>query len=125
MTLTTGERRSLPSAALCASAAGTRDKKTSRRSHGHCDMRHARGPLMMTWGQVAHDIMADLPAEERSEALVKIIDSMEDKNFDATLLMIEERRRLRRDNQMLTGCLVIAASLGALGWLLLALKVGA
>jgi hypothetical protein len=69
--------------------------------------------------------MADLPAEERSEALVKIIDSMEDKNFDATLLMIEERRRLRRDNQMLTGCLVIAASLGSLGWLLLALKVGA
>jgi len=79
----------------------------------------------MTWGQVAHDIMADLPAEERSEALVKIIDSMEDKNANATLLMIEERRRLRRDNRMLTGCLVIAASLGALGWLLLALKVGA
>lgn len=79
----------------------------------------------MTWGQVAHDIMADLPAEERSEALVKIIDSMEDNNSNATLLMIEERRRLRRDNQMLTGCLVIAASLGSLGWLLLALKVGA
>jgi hypothetical protein len=69
--------------------------------------------------------MADLPAEERSEALVKIIDSMEDNNSNATLLMIEERRRLRRDNQMLTGCLVIAASLGSLGWLLLALKVGA
>jgi hypothetical protein len=50
---------------------------------------------------------------------------MEDENPNATLLMIEERRRLRRDNQMLTGCLVIAASLGALGWLLLALKVGA
>jgi hypothetical protein len=50
---------------------------------------------------------------------------MEDNNSNATLLMIEERRRLRRDNQMLTGCLVIAASLGSLGWLLLALKVGA
>ena len=77
----------------------------------------------MTWGQMAQDLMADLPAQQRCEALADIIDNQDADYQDRVRAMIEEldcirrvERRLKRRGDVLGWSVIVLAVVAAVGW---------
>jgi len=77
----------------------------------------------MTWGQMAQDLMADLPAQQRCEALADIIDNQDADYHERVQAMIEEldcirrvERRMKRRGDVLGWSVVVLAVVAVVGW---------
>lgn len=71
----------------------------------------------MTWDEVAMDIMQDLPAEARSEALCGIIADMEKLTQGNTLALIQTKIESRRYRRAFYGTLLVCAVMTVAAWL--------